>query len=333
MKGLQGRRVLVTGGSGFVGRNLVPALLEADAEVQVLTRDPDRARALLPAAVQLLDHDLLDHEALAAALQRARVDSIVHLAAQAVTGIARSAPVATLEANVRTVWCVLEAARIAGIERLVTASSDQVYGPGDGTPLTESSPLASRDPYGASKICADLLVETWAATWQLPAAVARFCNLYGPHDLEYSRLVPGTIRAALIGERPLIRSDGSPRIDLLHVADLVDGLLRLLVALADPSFHGRVFNFATGTPRSVLDFTRAILAAADRPDIEPEILGEATAERRNRVIDTQAAQSALGWSCGDFSARIASTVTWYRAQDARSGAEPAAAATTARELG
>jgi CDP-glucose 4,6-dehydratase len=313
MTSWNGRKALVTGGSGFAGRRLVDALAQRGCRVTVMARGAPGAA--LPPGVAWVAGSVQSHRAVEAALCEASPDVVFHLAAQSLVGAAREDPVATFEANIEGTWVVLEACRRGAPKaRVVVASSDAAYGEQKALPCDESQPLAGRHPYEVSKACADLLAQCYAATYAMAVGIARASNLYGPGDLNFSRLVPGTIRAALRGERPEIRSDGTPLRDYLHVDDMAEGFIALAEGLASPALAGRAFNFATGEPISVLDLTRRILDCAGRPDLQPLVRNVDRGEVRHKQLAIEAARRDLGWGPGaPLRERLAQTVAWYRA--------------------
>ena len=217
----RGRRALVTGAGGFVGSWLAAALVEAGADVTVVLRDRAASNALglhgVDDRVNTVYGSISDHDLMERALNEHEVDSVFHLAAQAIVGAANRAPASTFDSNIRGTWTLLEACRMrSGVERVVVASSDKAYGAQPVLPYTEDMALLALNPYDASKACTDILARTYHASFGLPVAVTRMANIYGGADLNLSRLVPGTILAALAGERPVIRSDGTPLRDYLY---------------------------------------------------------------------------------------------------------------------
>lgn len=314
-----GRTVLVTGATGFAGRWLVHALLARGATVvrcarRVTTKTPDTLfpgdLAIAPPVVGTVEDAAFMDEI----VRRHLPDVVFHLAAQAVVGQARDDPVATFETNIRGTWLLLDACRReAPAARVVVASSDQAYGVQRAQPCAEDHPLAGRHPYDVSKSCADLIAISYADTYGVAVGVARFSNLFGPGDMNISRLVPGAICAALQNRRPLIRSDGSPTRDYLYVGDMVMGCLRLAECLAEPAIQGRAYNFASGEPLSVLAMTRLALAAAGRSDLEPDVRNEPSGEIQHKQLSIEAAARDLGWRPAASTAQhLTLTAAWYR---------------------
>jgi CDP-glucose 4,6-dehydratase len=255
-----------------------------------------------------------DYAVLERVLNEYEVDTVFHLAAQAIVTVANRNPLATFETNIKGTWTLLEACRRSPrVSRIVVASSDKAYGIHEELPYTEEHALRGTHPYDVSKSCADLIAITYHHTYDTPVSVTRCGNLFGPGDLNWSRIIPGTIRSALRGERPIIRSDGSPVRDYVHVEDIASAYTRLAEAMDAADVRGRGFNFATGEPLSVLDLTRMILKAADREDLEPEILDVAKAEIDRQYLSSELARKRLGWTpAKGMAERLAETVAWYR---------------------
>ena len=319
------RNVLVTGCTGFLGRVLTVELIRRRASVVGLVRDVvprapffldgvDRQITIVAGGVEdyfLLERTLADYE----------IDVAFHLAAQAIVPIANRNPRATFETNIRGTWNLLEACRlVSGVSRVVVASSDKAYGAHSVLPYSEDHALQGSHPYDVSKSCADLIATAYHRTYGTPVSVTRCGNLFGPGDLNFSRIVPGTIRSAFEGQRPVIRSDGSPVRDYIHVDDVVAGYLLLAERMEEEDARGRAFNFGTGEPLSVLDLTRRILALSHREDLEPVILDEARAEIQAQFLSNELARTRLAWRPGrSIGERLGETIAWYREYFARVG--------------
>ena len=316
------RRVLVTGATGIVGSNLVPRLLEHGAEVICFVRDHDPASALWHSGdidrVSVATGRLEVFEHVKAAVVEREVDTVFHLGAQAIVGVAQRDPMGTFESNIRGTYHVLEACRLYGqmVKRIIIASSDKAYGDCPTLPYTESTSLAARNPYDVSKSCADLIAQSYAASFKLPIAIARCGNIFGPGDLNWNRLIPGTIRSLLNGEQPIIRSDGTLVRDYLFVHDAVSAYL----ALADwidvrqrAPVTERAFNFSSNRPLAVLEMTQLIQHACHRPDLQPTVQNQASGEIQSQHLDSSRAQAELGWNVQhSLEAALDSTVQWYR---------------------
>jgi CDP-glucose 4,6-dehydratase len=314
----KGKTCLVTGATGFLGGSLVAELLAHGAEVVALVRDivpQSRFQATdLAARTKVVRGQLEDYDIIERALNEYAVDTVFHLAAQAIVGVANRNPISTFEANIKGTWVLLEACRrVSTVQRIIVASSDKAYGDHDVLPYQEDFALQGRHPYDVSKSCADLIALSYAHSYKLPVSITRCGNLFGPGDLNTNRIVPGTCLAAIDGERPVIRSDGSPVRDYVFVEDIVEGYLRLGEQMGNDGVVGRAFNFGTGEPVSVLDLTRRTLAAAGRPDLQPEIQNKAHGEIQAQYLSSVLSTEKLGWAPGaGLDERLAQTFLWYR---------------------
>lgn len=241
--------------------------------------------------------DLTDHDALVRVLNEHEVAEVFHLAAQAVVGKANRSPLGSWEANVRGTYTLLEACRTLGtVQRLVVASSDKAYGGHDQLPYREDFALRPCHPYDVSKACADLIARSYARSYGLTLAVTRLANVYGPGDLNWSRIVPDTARALARGERPVIRSDGTPERDYLYVEDAVDAYLAVAASLDRPELSGRAWNAGCGRPVPVVEVVRTLISVSGVP-VEPEIRGEGVppGEIDRQYLDSTAIREELGW--------------------------------------
>ena len=312
------RRVLVTGCTGFLGAWLSDALVRRDARVVGLVRDvTPRAMFFRNGIADRIDSvqgSVEDIGVLERVLGEYEVDTVFHLAAQALVGVANRNPLATFETNVKGTWTVLEACRRAPrVSRIILASSDKAYGIHDRLPYSEDFALQGSHPYDVSKSCADLIGATYHHTYRTPVCITRCGNLFGGGDPNTSRIVPGTILSALDDEPPVIRSDGTPVRDYIHVLEVVDAYLRLAEHMDDESLHGRAFNFGTGEPVSVLELTRRILRLMKREDLEPRVLNEASGEIPEQYLSSDLARRLLGWRPGaSLDDRLLETIDWYR---------------------
>jgi CDP-glucose 4,6-dehydratase len=319
---LRGRSVLVTGAYGLLGSWLVKALLEHGARVVALRRDEPPVSALevmkLDLRIDVVHGDVTSDGLVARVINEYEIDSVFHLAAQTVVGNAGRAPVPTLETNVRGTWLVMEACRLHGVERVLVASSDKVYGPRDDLPYRESHPLLARYPYDVSKAAADLIARSYWHTFGLPVAVTRFANLYGGGDTNHSRLVPESVCAALAGRRPVIRSDGSPERDFLYVEDAVRAYLAIWEALGRGEAGGEAFNGGGGQPHRVADVVGLICRLAET-DAQPDIRGEGTPpnELDRQWVDSTKLRELTGWEpTVGLEEGLRRTIEWYRAHPA-----------------
>jgi CDP-glucose 4,6-dehydratase len=309
--------VLVTGATGMVGSALCARLVGDGTPVVALVLDDDPRSQLRRAGtmdqVTVVNGALEDRRALERAVVVHDVSTVIHLGAQTLVGAARRDPVATFEANVAGTWNVLDVARRHPdlVQRVVVASSDKAYGASTDLPYREDHALGGVQPYEASKSCADIVAQSFAATYGLPITVARCGNIYGPGDLNWSRIVPGTMRSLLRGEQPIIRSDGSLVRDYLHVDDAVDAYLSL--ATHPTLTGGAAYNFSAEEPRSVLDIYGAVCQAVVGDAVDARILGEASDEIPAQYLDSTRARSELGWKASvSLEDGLARTAAWYR---------------------
>src|SRR6185295_3732808 len=285
------RPVLVTGATGLLGSWLTRALVERGASVVALVRDWVPENELFRSGtlneVTVVRGDVQDQGTVERALGEYEVDTVFHLAAQTIVGIANRNPISTFESNIRGTWTVLEACRRSPMVRqIVVASSDKAYGSHDSLPYSEEAPLQGRHPYDVSKSCADLIAQSYAVTHGLPVCVTRCGNLYGGGDLNWNRIVPGTIRSALNGEPPIIRSDGSYIRDYFYVEDGALAYLALAEQLASrPELAGEAFNFSNEIQVTVLELARQILALADAGGLELDVRNEARHEIPHQYLD------------------------------------------------
>lgn len=312
------RAVYVTGGSGLVGGWLVPALVDAGAQVVCLVRDWVPHARLLSGPdwqrIVVVRGDVNDQQLQERILGEYEVDTVFHLAAQTIVGVANRNPVSTFEANIAGTWSLLEACRRSPrVRQIVVASSDKAYGDHEQLPYDETTPLRGRHPYDVSKSCADLIAQAYAATYGTPVVVTRCGNFYGGGDLNWNRLVPGTIRDLLRGRRPIIRSDGLAIRDYFYVEDGVDAYVTLAERLAaDRSLVGAAFNFSTELPLTVLDLV-ARLTRLVGVDLPPDVRNEATGEIRHQHLSAALARERLGWQPAfGLEEGLRRTVAWYR---------------------
>jgi len=316
-------RSLVSGAHGFVGSHLARALLECGDAVRVLDRPAPRLADVggerrsglellgIRDAVELVEADLRDAEAVATAIEG--VDSVFHLAAQTIVGVARESPRETFEVNVRGAWNVFEACRAHGVERVVFASSDKAYGSSPELPYREDFPLRAAYPYDASKAAADTIARSYATAYGLPLAVTRFANVYGGGDLNFSRLIPETVVAVLDGRPPVIRSDGSPERDFLHVDDAVSAYLAIAGALENGA-AGEAFNAGGERPHSVREVVELITTAADA-GIQPDFQGAGNpdGEIDRQFVNSTKLRELTGWRPEvGLDDGLHRTLEWYR---------------------
>lgn len=313
------RNVFVTGATGLLGSQLVATLCDRGATVVCLVRDEVAAsqfvRLGLGARTTIVRGRLEDYDLLERAINEHEITAVFHCAAQAIVGTANRLPLSTWETNVRGTYHLLEACRRNPlVDRIVVASSDKAYGDQVVLPYREDAPLEGRFPYDCSKSCTDLIARSYFETYATPVCITRCGNLFGPGDLNFNRIVPGTIRAALRGERPTIRSDGSFVRDYVYVEDAVHAYLATAAAIGRPGIAGEAFNFSDRKPMTVVEICEAVLAASGRPDLTPDILGRASHEIRAQYLDSTKAHDLLGWAPRfGLADGLARTVAWYRA--------------------
>ncbi len=312
------RNVLVTGCTGLLGSQLTQLLTEKNANVIGLVRDQVPRSNLVKTGVMdrinVVRGCVEDFFTVERALNEYEIDTVFHLAAQTIVGIANRNPLSTFEANIKGTWCVLESCRrVPTVKRVVVASSDKAYGDQEKLPYDEAAPLRGSHPYDVSKSCADLLASTYYATYKLPVCVTRCGNFYGPGDLNFNRIVPGTIRSILNNEAPVIRSDGSYIRDYFYVKDGALAYMHLAEKMEDAKIHGEAFNFSTELQISVLDLTKKILQIMGREDLQPVILNEAKNEIKHQYLSAKKAHSLLGWKPKyELDDALKETVEWYK---------------------
>jgi CDP-glucose 4,6-dehydratase len=313
------RRVFLTGATGLVGSWLVRDLLEQGAYVVALVRDADPQSELLRSGdirrVAVISGDLTDFWTLERAISEHETDTVLHIAAQPIVGVAHRFPLQTFESNVRGTYNLLEACRVHRglVQRVVVASSDKAYGEPDTLPYTEVMPLEGRHPYEVSKSCADLIAQSYHHTFGLPVGIARCGNIYGGGDLNWSRIVPGTIRSLIRSERPIIRSDGLYVRDYIYVKDVVRAYLRVAEGLGNPSLHGEAFNFSPESRVTVLELVQLITRLMNRTDLAPDVQNTAQGEIRSQYLSAEKAARLLQWQ-PSFSLEdgLRETIGWYR---------------------
>jgi CDP-glucose 4,6-dehydratase len=312
------RPTLVTGGTGLIGSWLVRRLRELRADVVCLVRDwvpqSELVRSGLFAQVKVVRGDVRDQSLLERTLGEYEIDTVIHLAAQTIVGIANRNPVATMETNIAGTWALLEACRRSPlVKQIVIASSDKAYGDHEELPYNETFPLQGRHPYDVSKSCADLIAQSYAQTYELPVAITRCGNFYGGGDLNWNRIVPGTIRSVLREQCPVIRSDGHFVRDYFYAEDGAAANLVLAEALASkPELRGQAFNFSNETQITVLELVDRLLGLMDS-SLKPEIRNEATNEIRHQYLNAARARELLQWQpLFTLDEGLRRTIAWYK---------------------
>ena len=312
------RPTFVTGGTGLVGSWVVRRLVEAGAQVVCLVRDwvpqSELVRSHQIEQMTVVRGDIRERDLLERTLGEYEIDTVIHLAAQTIVPIANRNPVSTFETNIAGTWNLLEASRRSPkVKQVVIASSDKAYGDQEILPYDENTSLRGQHPYDVSKSAADLIAHTYAVSYELPVVVTRCGNFYGGGDLNWNRIVPGTIRSVLRGQPPVIRSDGKFVRDYFYVEDGAAAYMLLAEQLAaHPELRGEAFNFSYGNQMTVLELTRRILSLMGSK-LEPEIRNEAVNEIRKQYLNAGKAKHMLGWSpLFTLEQGLQKTITWYQ---------------------
>jgi len=310
------RNVFVTGCTGLLGSWLTKALVEKGANVTGLIRD------LVPKSnlnwsgfnneINVVRGEIEDYFLLERTINEYEVDTVFHLAAQTIVTIANRNPISTFDSNIKGTWNILEACRKAPlVKRIIVASSDKAYGDQEKLPYDENTSLEGRHPYDVSKSCADLLCRTYFETYKLPVCVTRCGNFYGGGDLNFNRIVPGTIRSALNKEAPVIRSDGSLVRDYFYIEDAVEAYLLLAEKMGELGIQGEAFNFSNEIQVTVLELVEKILKIM-KSSLKPKVLGEATNEIKHQYLSAKRAKELLGWRPGyTLEEGLRRTIKWY----------------------
>ena len=312
------RSVFVTGGTGLLGSWLVKQLLDAGSNVVCLVRDwvpqSELVRSRRIEQVNTVRGDIVDRDLIERALGEYEVEVVFHLAAQTIVGIANRNPVSTFSTNIEGTWNLLEACRRSPkVASIVVASSDKAYGDQEHLPYNETMPLQGRHPYDVSKSCADLIAQTYAVSYNLPVAITRCGNFYGGGDLNWNRVVPGTIRSIIRGERPVVRSDGNFVRDYFYIEDGAAAYMLLAERLASyAGLRGQAFNFSNESQVSVLDMVELILRKM-KSSLRPEVLNQASNEIRHQFLSAERARTMLNWQPQfTLESGLDSTLAWYR---------------------
>ena len=312
----QNRNVFVTGASGFLGSWVTSELNKRGANVVGLVRDVSKTGkdSLIPGAGLnfTVFGALEDLPLLTRAINEYEIDTVLHLGAQPIVGIANRNPVSTFEANIRGSWNLLEACRqVSTVKRIVVASSDKAYGEQPRLPYDEGMSLQGMHPYDVSKSCTDLISQTYHNTYGTPVCITRCGNFFGGGDLNFSRIVPGTIRSVAEGKRPVIRSDGTLIRDYVYVRDVALFYLHLAEAMENKEIHGHAFNYSTESQLTVLDITRLILKLM-KSDLQPDVLNEAKGEIPHQYLSSAKARDMLRWSSHiTIEEGLKETIEWY----------------------
>ncbi|WP_199250233.1 GDP-mannose 4,6-dehydratase [[Phormidium] sp. ETS-05] len=314
----QDRSVLVTGCTGLLGSWMVQELVSRGANVVGLVRDwVPQSRLFtedLSHKITTVYGQIEDLATLERAINEHEIDTVFHLAAQTIVGVANREPLGTFEANIKGTWNILEACRrVGGVSRIIVASSDKAYGDQDILPYDETTPLQGEHPYDVSKSCADLIARTYFVTYGLPVCVTRCGNFYGGGDLNFNRIVPGTIRSVLRGESPIIRSDGTYIRDYFYVKDGVLAYLHLAEQMNRPEILGEAFNFSNELQITVLDLVQKIVRLMGEKKLEPLILNQARHEIKHQYLSAEKARQMLHWkSRYSLETALLETIDWYQ---------------------
>lgn len=316
----KGRRIFVTGATGIVGSWLVKDLLALKARVIALVRDPDPWSEFYRSGdykhVSIVQGRIEDYWTLERAINEHEIQTVFHLAAQPIVSVAHRSPLSTFEANIRGTYNLLEACRIhqTFVKQVVIASSDKAYGTHPNLPYTEDMPLQGTHPYEVSKSCTDLIAQTYYHTYQLPVAIARCGNIYGGGDLNWSRIVPETVRALLEGRRPIIRSDGTYVRDYIYVKDVTQAYLHLAAGLYNsPTLKGEAFNFSPEKAVTVLELVRTISKIMGLETLQPVIQNTTRGEIHSQYLSSAKAHRLLDWQPKfSLEAGLRETIDWYR---------------------
>lgn len=311
------RPTFVTGATGLLGSALVPQLLALGADVVCLIRDSVPQSNLIRAGwidkVKTVRGDIADQQLLERALGEYEIATVFHLAAQTIVGVANDNPISTFESNIAGTWRLMEACRRSPrVKQIAVASSDKAYGDQTALPYDETMPVNGRFPYDVSKSCTDLIAQSYAHTYDLPVLVTRCGNFFGPGDLNWNRIVPGTVRSLVRGQRPVIRSDGKYIRDYIFIEDAAQAYIQAAEQLAQkPDLKGHAFNFSTETQLTVVEMVELITGLM-KSDVKPEIRNEARAEIPHQYLSAAKARAMLGWKPAFTIAQgLERTIPWY----------------------
>jgi CDP-glucose 4,6-dehydratase len=315
----EGKNVLVTGATGFIGSWLTKSLVEKNANLVVLIRDYFPSSPLFHDGtypkVNAAKGDLIDYGTIRRIFNEYEVDTCLHVAAQPIVTIANRNPIPTFQTNIEGTWNILEVSRkCETLERLVITSTDKVYGEPSELPITEEHPLNASYPYDTSKACADILARTYSVTYGLPIGITRCCNIYGGGDLNFSRIIPETVKAVISNRNPVIRSDGTPVRDFIYIEDVVNAYLTLAENLSKKSIQGEAFNFGSNSPINILDLVNKIIEVSGKK-IKPEVRGKKKphAEIDEQYLSSKKAKKILGWEPKvSLEKGLKKTIKWYK---------------------
>lgn len=311
------RNVFITGATGLLGSALTKSLVEKGANVTILVRDNVPKSNLYREGtinkVAVVRGDLADYLLIERSLNEYEIETVFHLGAQTIVSTANRSPLSTFESNIKGTWNMLEAVRNSPlVKRVVIASTDKAYGAQKELPYTEETPLQGKHPYDVSKSCADLISQAYYHTYKLPLAITRCGNIYGGGDLNFSRLIPGTIRSLLLNEHPIIRSDGLYLRDYFYIADAIAAYILLAEKLDDPSLHGECFNFSINNPMTVLAMVKRI-ASLMESNLEPVVQNQVKGEIKSQYLSSAKAKKLLNWEAQcTLDQGLQETISWYK---------------------
>jgi CDP-glucose 4,6-dehydratase len=315
----QDKKVLVTGATGLLGSEMVKELCMNEADPVIVYRDKvSHTRVMSDPNIQgfgVVMGDITNQPLMERAIGENEIEVVFHLAAQTLVGVANNNPISTFDSNIKGTWTVLEACRRSpSVKSVVVASSDKAYGYCQTLPYTEEMPLQGMYPYDVSKSCADLISQSYAETYKLPVAITRCANFYGPGDMNWNRLVPGTIRSIIRNKPIIIRSDGKTKRDYLYIEDAAEGYLMLAQHLAENpnEFRGEAFNLSTETPLTTTEMVEKIRDIM-KSEVPVEIQNRATNEIPEQWLSSDKALHQLGWYCNhSLEDGLEKTIDWYR---------------------
>jgi len=312
------RNVLVTGATGLLGSWMVEELLLRQANVVAIVRDrvprSKLAQCGIMQRIDVVNGDIEDFRLLERTLAEYEVSSVFHLAAQTQVLVANRSPLSTFESNVRGTYLLMEACRVnPAVKSIVVASSDKAYGAADHLPYDETTPLRGVHPYDVSKSCADLITNSYAHSFNVPVCITRCGNLYGGGDLNWARIIPGTIRSIVQNQAPIIRSDGTLIRDYFYVRDAVEAYLLLAEQMEAKGIRGEAFNFSNEIQLSVLALTQKLLTLMGREDLQPIVQGNNRGEIKDQWLSAAKAREQLGWHPHyELDTALAETIAWYK---------------------
>lgn len=311
------KNVFITGGTGFLGSYLVKKLVNYGANVTILVRDyipqSNIYRGEEYKKVNVIHGTLEDYLLIERTLGEYEIDTVFHLAAQAIVGVANRNPLGTFKSNIEGTWNILEAARKSPlIKRVIVASSDKAYGDQEKLPYDENMPLQGKHPYDVSKSCADLIAQTYYETYKLPVCITRCGNLYGGGDLNFNRIIPQSIQSILNNKAPVIRSDGSFIRDYFYIEDAVDAYINLAEKVVELNLGGQAFNFSNEIQLTVLELVNKILKIMGS-SMKPIILNQGSNEIIHQYLSAKKARTILGWSPNyTIDEGLSKTIEWYK---------------------